>query len=298
MRPKMSGALLKARAAPSLLRGIMEAGGVSSKRKDGGEMNHREVGRYWNSNAEVWTKLARAGYDLYRDYLNTPAFFEMLPGVEGLSGLDIGCGEGHNTRLLAKRGARLTAIDIAEAFIEHARQAEAQEPLGIDYQVASAVELPLDDASFDFATAFMSLMDIPETERVLSESFRVIKPGGFLQFSITHPCFDTPHRRNLRGQDGVTYAIEVGDYFRNLNGEVSEWLFGAAPPELKQGLPKFKTPRFRQTISQWLNLLLETGFRLERVEEPRPGDEVVTACPDLQDAQVVAYFLHIRVRKP
>src|SRR3954454_17579164 len=104
-------------------------------------MNHEEVGRLWNANAETWTKLARAGYDVYRDYLNTPAFFALLPEVAGLSGLDIGCGEGHNTRLLARRGARMTAIDIAEAFVAHAREAEADEPLGIDYRVASAVAL-------------------------------------------------------------------------------------------------------------------------------------------------------------
>lgn len=261
-------------------------------------MNHDEVGRYWNANAEVWTKLARAGYDIYRDYLNTPAFLLMLPNVEGLSGLDIGCGEGHNTRLLAKRGARLTAIDIAEVFIEHARQAEQQAPLGIDYRVASAVDLPFAESSFDFATGFMSFMDVPETARVLAEAYRVLKPGGFLQFSITHPCFDTPHRRNLRDANGVTYAIEVGDYFRNLDGEIDEWLFRSAPAEVKQGLPKFKTPRFTRTLSQWLNLLIEAGLQIERLEEPRPDDETIRACPKLQDAQVVSYFLHIRVRKP
>src|SRR5712692_7909357 len=133
-------------------------------------MEHKEVGRYWNESAESWTKLARAGYDVYRDYLNTPAFFAMLPNVERLAGLDIGCGEGHNTRLLANRGARMTAIDIADVFIAHAQAAEKETPLGIDYQVASAVALPFADATFDFATAFMSLMDVPETVRVLAES--------------------------------------------------------------------------------------------------------------------------------
>ena len=261
-------------------------------------MDHKEVGRFWNANAEAWTKLARAGYDVYRDYLNTPTFFDMLPDVDGLSGLDIGCGEGHNTRLLAKRGARVTAIDISEVFIEHARALEEEEALGIDYQVASAVELPFPDSTFEFATGFMSFMDIPETDRVLAESYRVLKPGGFLQFSITHPCYDTPHHRNLRNEEGVTYAIEVGDYFRNLDGEISEGLFGAAPPEVKEGLPKFKIPRFTRTLSHWLNMLIDTGFLMERIEEPRPSDEIVRACPDMQDAQVVAYFLHIRARKP
>lgn len=260
-------------------------------------MDHKEAGRFWNGNAEVWTQLARAGYDVYRDYLNTPAFLAMLPDVRGLVGLDIGCGEGHNTRQIARRGARLVGIDIAETFVRHAADKEQAEPLGIEYRVASAVELPFASASFDFAVATMSLMDTPETERALAEAFRVIKPGGFLQFSITHPCFDTPHRRNLRDAQGQTYAIEVGRYFDNQNGEVTEWLFTATPKELRQRLPKFKVPRFTRTMSQWLNLLIQTGFVIERVEEPRPSDETVRACPDMQDAQVVAYFLHVRARK-
>ena len=75
-------------------------------------MNHKEAGEYWDGNADAWTQLARAGYDVYRDHLNTPAFLEMLPDVIGLAGLDIGCGEGHNTRLVAGRGARMAAVDV------------------------------------------------------------------------------------------------------------------------------------------------------------------------------------------
>jgi SAM-dependent methyltransferase len=261
-------------------------------------MDHEEVGRLWNANADAWTQLARAGYDVYRDYLNTPAFFAMLPDVRGLVGLDIGCGEGHNTRLLAKGGAHVTAVDIAEVFLAYARHEEEREPLGIAYCRASAVALSFADATFDFATGCMSFMDIPETARVLTEAYRVLKPGGFLQFSIAHPCFDTPHRRNLRNAHGLTYAIEVGDYFRKRDGEIAEWLFGAAPLHVKHGMRKFTIPRFTRTVSQWLNLLVDTGFLLERVEEPYPSDATVRACSDVQDAQVVAYFLHMRVRKP
>jgi ubiquinone/menaquinone biosynthesis C-methylase UbiE len=261
-------------------------------------MNHREVGRYWNDNAEAWTKLSRLGYDTYRDTFNTPAFLEMLPDVSGLLGLDIGCGEGTNTRFLAGRGVQMTAFDVAERFIDHAKATEDADPTGIDYLVASGVETPFRDETFDFATAFMSFMDIPETDRVIAETFRILKPGGFLQFSITHPCFDTPHRRNLRNEDGLTYAIEVGGYFQSKEGDVSEWLFSAAPPEAKEGLRPFKTPRFTRTLSRWLNLLIDTAFLLERIEEPRPSDELVRQCPNVQDAQVVAYFLLIRARKP
>src|SRR5215207_6062875 len=212
-------------------------------------MDHEEVGRYWDENAEVWTELVRAGYDHYRDGLNTPAFFEMLPDVRGLSGLDVGCGEGHNTRLLAGRGARMTGIDISRTFIHHAREAEERQPPGIRYEVTSAVDLPFDEASFDFATAFMSLMDIPETERVLGEAFRVLRPGGFLQFSIGHRCFATPHHKNLRDDSGHAYAHEVGDYFCKREGQVEEWIFSAAPPEVQEGLRAFRVPCFTQTLS-------------------------------------------------
>src|SRR5947207_304361 len=88
-------------------------------------MDHKEAGHYWNESAESWTKLARAGYDVYRDYLNTPAFFAMLPSVEGLAGLDIGCGEGHNTRLLSERGARVAPMRLRSANIFKAVRAKS-----------------------------------------------------------------------------------------------------------------------------------------------------------------------------
>jgi ubiquinone/menaquinone biosynthesis C-methylase UbiE len=261
-------------------------------------MDHHEAGRFWNDNADAWTKLARAGFDVYRDHLNTPAFFALLPDVKGMEGVDIGCGEGHNTRLLADRGARMSAVDISEKFIAHAKEAQTSASPVIDYHVASAVQLPFAAERFDFATGFMSFMDVPETDRVLAEAHRVLKPGGFLQFSITHPCFDTPHRRNLRDSNHTTYAIEIGGYFHELNGAVSEWIFGGAPIYEIAGLKKFKTPRFNRTISQWINLVIDAGFVVERLAEPRPDDATVQKRPDLQDAQVVAYFLHVRARKP
>lgn len=261
-------------------------------------MDDNETGRYWNDNAEVWTELARAGFDIYRDYLNTPAFFEILPNINGLSGIDIGCGEGNNTRLLAQKGATLKAVDISENFINKARDVEKNNALGIQYYVASATELPFENAYFDFATSFMCLMDMPNPEKALQEAYRTLKPNGFLQFSITHPCFTTPHRKNLRNSNCKTYAIEVGDYFKNLDGRLDEWIFREAPENLKNQLPKFKTPIFSRTLTQWFSAILNTGFIIERINEPYADDETISRQPALQDTQIVAYFLHIRCRKP
>ena len=202
-------------------------------------MEAEEVRKHWNRNAEAWTQLSRAGYDTYRNYLNTPAFFELLPEVDGLKGLDLGCGEGYNTRLLAEHGANVIGLDFSSVFVRHAKSFQARSSHIPEYLIGNAQELPFADACFDFITGFMSFMDIPDTAALLGEVWRALKPGGFLQFSISHPCFDLPLRKNLRDAKGRTYAFELGGYFQHAEGNVAEWLFSAAPPEAVESMRKF-----------------------------------------------------------
>ncbi|MCY2929815.1 MAG: class I SAM-dependent methyltransferase [Planctomycetota bacterium] len=260
-------------------------------------MDDIEVGRYWDDNAEAWTVLSRAGYDHSRDTFNTPQFLAILPDVRGRSGLDVGCGEGHNTRLLAERGAKMTAVDIAPKFLEYARQAERESPRGIEYIQASAQNLPFAGASFDFVTAFMSLMDIPAPEAAIGEAFRVLRPGGFLQFSICHPCFQTPRWEWAMDENGRRKGIVCGNYFDRHDGLVEEWIFGAAPEELKQRYGKFRIPRFFRTLSEWVNTLVETGFVIARMQEPAPDVEMVRRDPRSYDNRLFAWFLHVQCRK-
>ena len=261
-------------------------------------MDDKEVGRYWDENAENWIKLSRLGYDRCRDIINSPAFFKMLPEIKNLKGLDIGCGEGHNTRIAAKKGAKLTAIDISEVFITAAKESEKQESLGIDYQVASAVGLPFPDGFFDFTIATMSLMDISDSEKAISEVFRVLKPNGFFQFSITHPCFAISYSRWVTNDDGKRIGLIVSDYFKKSDSEIEEWIFGAAPKDMIDKMRKFRIPRFDRILSDWLNLLINQGFILEEFCEPYPDDDILKKFPEETDSAIVPFFLIIRCRKP
>ena len=261
-------------------------------------MNHSEAGAFWERNAEAWTQLARAGHDVFRDQVNTPAFFTLLPPVAGLAGLDLGCGEGHHTRLLARQGALMTGLDIAPTFIRHAEAEEARAPLGISYVTASAVHLPFPDRVFDFVTGFMSLHDIPELEVVLREVVRVLRPGGFLQFSILHPCFNPPHRRVVRDEAGDATAIEVSDYFLDADGRVDTWTFGSVPESVRRAYADFQVPRFHRPLAEWMNLLVDAGLVIERCAEPRPSAAAVAERPTLRDGEVAPYFLLVRARRP
>jgi ubiquinone/menaquinone biosynthesis C-methylase UbiE len=260
-------------------------------------MDHREVGTYWDENADSWTKLVRMGFDIYRDYVTAPAFLSMLPNINGMIGLDIGCGEGHNTRVLASRGAKLFGIDISEKFINYAYSFENEKGLDLHYSVASAVELPFIDGSFDFATAFMSFMDIPEQEKAVKEAYRVLKTDGFLQFSIVHPFTSTPHLKWIKDSDGNKVAIEVADYFKSMNGEIDEWIFSAAPQDIKKEMKKFRIPRFTRTLSSWLNLIISSGFKIDKVDEPFASYESIKKFPKLASTQIVPYFLIVQCSK-
>jgi ubiquinone/menaquinone biosynthesis C-methylase UbiE len=260
-------------------------------------LNSAEAGAYWEANASVWTQLTRAGYDLNRDLLNTPAFLSILPPVGGKHGLDVGCGEGHNTRLIARLGAAMIGLDVSPTFIENARSFVQPGLSPIQYVVGDGERLPFPNAHFDFITAFMSLMDMPNIGAALGEAHRVLKPSGFLQFSITHPCSDLSHHKNLRDPSGVVYAIELGGYFRGPAERIQEWTFGAAAAELRTELRRFRVPTFRRTLSDWLNSLARVGFILEETCEPCPDDQAVQKEPYLQDCQVMPQFLIIRARK-
>ena len=253
--------------------------------------------RIWEGNAAAWTALARQGYDVCRDWLNTPAFLGMLPPVEGWRGLDVGCGEGNNTRLVARRGARLYGVDVFPTFIRAAREAEQEAPLGITYLVGSALELPWGEGAFDFVMATMSLMDVCDTERALAEVARVLRPGGFLQFSIIHPCFGTP-RWQWVYEGGRRVGLVCGDYFREADGEmVAEWSFGSAPREVREAYPPFRTPLYYRTLSRWLNALVAVGLTVEQCAEPHPDARQVAACPYVADNLIAPNFLILRCRK-
>lgn len=259
-------------------------------------IDEETVKECWEQNAKTWTELVRSGHDVYRDWLNTPRFLELLPDVKGKAGLDIGCGEGANTRCVAELGATMKAIDISETFIQHAKQAENDKSENIEYTCAKAQDLPFGNQMFDFATAFMSLMDMADLETAICETYRVLKPGGFFQFSISHPCFDLPFRKKVFDEQGKEVAVQLGGYF-DTQPRVYEWQFSSIPNQMKESLPKFKNPYIRRTLSQWFNILISTGFALEMVDEPHASIEQAQDCPAIADTRIVPHFLILRVRK-
>jgi 2-polyprenyl-3-methyl-5-hydroxy-6-metoxy-1,4-benzoquinol methylase len=174
----------------------------------------------WDYAADAYTQRQASGDDFYRYEFLGPAQVEACGDVAGLAVLDVGCGNGYLARELARRGARMTGIDISPRMIEHARAQEAADPLGIDYRVADAAEIADHFAagSFDMAASCIALQDMPALSAVLRAVHAVLRPGGRFVASITHPCTDTPFRQWERDESRAKRWLCIDRYF-----ERGEW---------------------------------------------------------------------------
>ena len=251
------------------------------------------VAQHWDGNADVWADQVRRGRDVYREYFNNPAFLRFIGDLSGKIVLDAGCGEGYNTRILARSEARMIGVDVSPRMIALAQEEEQREPLGIRYEVASFTDLvPFDTNSFDAVVSFMALMDGADFSIAIREIYRVLRPGGELMFSVLHPCFMTRGFAWIQDEVGKSVALRVAGYFDS-TPYVEQWHFKGATES-----PDFAVPRFPRTLSEYLNAVTGAGLALTCVEEPYPTEEMCVQHRWLERwREHAALFLYIRARK-
>jgi ubiquinone/menaquinone biosynthesis C-methylase UbiE len=222
----------------------------------------------WDNAAESWVDFVRKGKDYYRDELNNPAFFSLLGSVDGQLVLDLACGEGYNTRKLARKGAVVTGVDFSQKLIDLAKTEEARYRLNIDYRWSDAARLKEFSADyFDLVTCFMALQDIENYEKAISEVCRVLKAKGRFVFSIPHPCFE------MIAEDGN--RISANEKYFGVAEDHIHW-------KMERLLKPFETTSFHRTLTDYSNVLYDNGFLIKRFVEPRPTRKGLKKHPPLR----------------
>jgi len=139
-------------------------------------------------------------------------------------------------------------------------------------------------------------MDSPNFESAIKEIFRVLQKQGKIIFSTTHPCFLTKGFGWIQDEQASSVKLTVSNYFDD-RPWVDNWKFSKAP--VKEDIEPFTVPSFPRTLSSYLNALIEIGFVLKKIEEPRPSRGMCEKYPWLQRwRDHAAIFLYIRAVKP
>jgi len=191
------------------------------------------------------------------------AAVEALVGeVAGQRICDLACGQGRVARHLAKRGARVVGVDLSAKLLAIARRHEEAAPQGIEYVYADVQRLDSATfAPFDGVVCSMALMDIPDLQATVHGVASLLRPEGWFAFSILHPCYHTSESGEI--ETPASAVRTVGRYF-----EEGHWRSDTRPG------PPGKVGAYHRTLSTYVNTLSDVGLQLERVSEPRMGDDL------------------------
>jgi ubiquinone/menaquinone biosynthesis C-methylase UbiE len=243
----------------------------------------------WNTAVESYGDFVREGKDYYRDEMNNPAFFSLIGNVKGKRVLDLACGEGYNTRILARKGAKVVGVDFSKELIGLAKERENEEKLGIEYYVSDAADLrDFSSDCFDVVTCSMALMDIEDYENAIREVARVMKKEGRFVFSITHPCFESGATM-ANGQTIGDWKYEEGTEDnperKALHLEIKRY-FGIVRCKnswtMKRLVKPFRTTSFHRTLTDYFQTLYENGLLVQRLVEPQPTAKGALKYPQLR----------------
>jgi SAM-dependent methyltransferase len=203
-----------------------------------------------------------------------PAMKDLLPNVEGQHVLDAGCGRGRYTEWLLDEGADVTAVDASEEMVAETRRRVGDRA---DVQHADITE-PLafvEDETVDGVVCGLSLHYVEDWREAFAEFARVLRPGGFLAFSAQNPVDEY-------------VAFDAEDYFAV---ERLEMTWSAGDDEVD-------VPFYRRPFAEVVNPLVETGFRIDELVEPKPEASFEEKKPESYEKRLTyPTFLCVRASK-
>ena len=154
--------------------------------------------RWWDPNSEF-----KPLHDINPLRVN---YISRTTGLAEKEILDIGCGGGILAEALANHGAKVTAIDLAEASLSVAKIHLLESKLDIDYRFASAEEMAEKDSRrYDIVTCLEMLEHVPDPASIVKACFSLTKPGGVVFFSTIN-----------RNPKSYLFAIVGAEYILNL----------------------------------------------------------------------------------
>lgn len=236
----------------------------------------RRLRTQWTEAAQDWIEQDQA----VRTGMLDSWMLDAIGDARGKRVLDIGCGEGRFSRLLAGLGAEVTGLDLTEPLIERARRLAVG---GDSYVMGDAESLEgIADESFDVAVSYIVLVDLLDYRASIEAAYRVLKRGGRFVVCNVHP---------------MRSAVPYG--WVNLAGRK---LFYAVDNYTDEGPREFpwwgkSFVNMHRTLSSYVSAFVDAGFVVEGLDEPAPSEAQLAENPSFDDEFRSPNFIVYRLKK-
>ncbi len=241
-----------------------------------------------DSSTESWNKVGIEWYesiqtDAKRIHFVMPFIMQQMQDVSGKVILDIGCGEGGYSRVLAHKRAKMTSVDCSIIAIDYAKQKAADENLDIAHHIRNSNNLyDIKDNTFDIVLCANMLMDCEDLDGTVKEISRVLKCGGKVFISVLHPCFNG---KNIKWSGGdVVPQVVVQNYF--------------SPTEWEAPIDGMGAVVWRhRTLQDYVKVFIKNGLSIIDLNEPIPTNEQMEKSPRIEWLSKIPMFLFMELKK-
>lgn len=235
----------------------------------------------WDTNAEARHKQIISKIDISYHKILIPTILRLTGDIRNKRVIDVGCGSGYLTAILATKSFHTVGVDPSKEMIRIAKR---------EYEHIPRLEffnLSIKDFSrqytgprFNVAVSNMSLVTIPNLDEAISAISSLLKQGDIFAINITHPCFYNQYRE-YESTNNFKYHIP--------HAQRGTFIISAD----SVGLPS-PTTHFHRPLQEYFRSLRDAHFIVEELIEPFPSQKVEELYPK---PWKVPHFLSLRCIK-
>jgi SAM-dependent methyltransferase len=203
----------------------------------------------------------------FNAHYDRPAVLDLLGEIRGLRVLDAACGPGLYVEELVARGAEVVGFDGSSQMVELARRRLDGCAEVFHHQLDDP--LPIEDDTFDLVVCALAIHHANDRAATLREFRRVVRPGGAVVVSTSHPMAD--------------WLRKGGSYF-DVVMETERW---------ESAGPDWEVSFWREPLSSLSDAAFHAGLLIERIVEPLPAATMRERWPEYHEelSQAPAFLM-------
>lgn len=207
---------------------------------------------------------------------------KILPDFKEKHVLDLGCGYGWHCKYAAEHKAKsVVGVDISEKMLKVAQEKNHDDK--ITYIHSAIEDFDTDPESYDAIISSLAFHYIKDYDRLINNIYKWLKPNGEFVFSVEHPIFTSYGNQDwYYDKKGEILHFPVDNYY--YEGQRQAIFLGE------------EVIKYHRTLTTYLNTLLEKGFELQHVIEPKPPKDMMD-LPGMKDEMRRPMMLLISARK-